>query len=211
MTSPNLDKVNPELFARIERFQRVFVSYFPNLRDIEVAATEWNWLQRAVRDPPVSIQRGKAKAGVLKVAKSLRILSIRDEHVPLILPEVDRDDLDPVAQWEGKIIDIIDALWEMEHQGLTRKVIDKFVADANALIDETPETANVNWVAVDAVATLRWLWRRNTGKHGPARALNPASKFHAYLSDGFEFLGIQADPVSAFKRWVKRWPRPKVV
>jgi hypothetical protein len=145
------------------------------------------------------------------VANALRILSIRDEHVPLITPEVDRNDPDPVAQWEGKIIDIIDILWGMEHQGLTRKVIDKFVADADALIDETPETANVNWVAVDAVYTLRWLWFRNTGKHGPARALNPASKFHAYLADGFEFLGIRADPVSAFKRWVKRWPHPKVV
>lgn len=33
------------------------------------------------------------------------------------------------------------------------------------------------------------------------RALNPATPFADYLRNGFEFLGIAADPVSAFKRW----------
>jgi hypothetical protein len=116
----------------------------------------------------------------------------------------DRDTRDPVVFWENEIIRTIHTFWEMEHQGLTLKVIDKLVADSDALVDATPETANVNWSAVNAVDALRWLWWRNTGKYAPARALNPASKFHAYLSDGFEFLEVQADPISAFKAWVKR-------
>jgi hypothetical protein len=208
-------ELDPEACARDEefhreraaRFQQTFVGYFPNLGDIKVAAAEWDWLYTgAVLNPAETLQRSKAKAGMRRVANALRILSTHDLRHPLILPDLDLGTNDPVVLWENEIIHIISALWEMEHQGLTLKVIDKLVADSDALVDATPETANVNWSAVNAVHALRWLWWRNTGKYAPARALNPASKFHAYLSDGLEFLGIQADPVSAFKAWVKRWP-----
>ena len=209
---PELD---PEAYARAvefhrertEKFQRTFVGYFPNLGDIEVAAAEWDWLYTcAVLKPAETLQRSKAKGGMRRVANALRILSTHDLRHPLILPDLTWGTNDPVVLWENEIIRIISTLWQMEHQGLTLKVIDKLVADSDALVDATPETANVNWSAVNAVHVLRWLWWRNTGKRAPARALNPASKFYAYLSDGFEFLGVQADPASAFKRWVARWP-----
>jgi len=124
-----------------------------------------------------------------KVAQALRILSSHDLRHPLILPDLNYEDT-RVVFWENEIIRMILKLWDMEREGLTLKVVDKLAADSDALVDATPETANVNWSAVNAVHDLRWLWFRNTGKHGPARALNPASRYHAYLSDGFEFLGI---------------------
>jgi hypothetical protein len=197
-------------FAQTVKFQHTFVSYFPHLADPKVAAAEWNWLfQCAVLNPAETLQRSKAKASIRKVANAVRVLSAHDLRAPLILPDINRNDPDPVGQWENKIVRIIITLWEMEHQGLTIKVIDRLVADSDALIEVTPETSNVNWAAVNGVHALRGLWRRNIGRPAPARALNPASKFCAFLSDGFEFLGIEADPVSAFKRWVTRWPRPK--
>ena len=214
---PTLD---PETYLRVQQFhwaqtvefQRTFVGYFPHLGDPKLAAAEWHWLyESAVLNPAETIHRSKAKASIRKVANALRVLSTHDLQAPLILPDINPNDRDPVVRWENEVVRIILTLWEMEHQKLTLKVIDKLVADSDALVDETPETANVHWVAVNAVASLRWLWWRNTGKHAPARALNPESKFCAFLRDGFAFLGIKADPVSAFKRWVARWPKPKVV
>ena len=86
-----------------------------------------------------------------------------------------------------------------------------FVFDAEIAIDCVPETANINWEAVDAVEALRLLWWRNSDREAPSRALNPASPFHSYLKDGFDWLEIAADPTSAFKRWVARWPYDEVV
>jgi hypothetical protein len=198
--------------AQVAKFQKTFVGYFPRLGDTKMAAAEWDWLYRcAVLNPAETLQRSKSKASMRKVANALRVLSCHDLRAPLILPDILLNDPDPVVQWENEIVRIISRLCEMEHQGLTLNVIDKLVRDSDSLVDMTPETANVNWAAVNAVDALRWLWRRNTGKLAPARALNPASKFCAFLCDGFEFLEIKADPVSAFKRWVKRWPTPKVV
>ena len=97
----------------------------------------------------------------------------------------------------------------MESEGLIEAVLAKFVTDAENEIDTLPERRNINWAAVDATDALRGLWWRNTGKEGPFRALNPASKFASFLRDGFLFLDIDADPISAFKRWValdKEWP-----
>ena len=81
-----------------------------------------------------------------------------------------------------------------------------FVEKATREIDRLPETRNINWAAVEAVARLRGLWWRNTGSEAPSRALNPASPFCQFLADGFAFLDIEADPVSAFKRWAEAYP-----
>ena len=195
-------------FAQTVKFQHTFVSYFPDLADLKLAAAEWDWLFHcAILNFAETLQRSKAKASIRKLANALRVLSTHDLRAPLILPDINWNDPDPVVQWENEIVRTISTLIEMERQGLTLKVIDRLVADSDALIEATPETANVNWAAVNAVGALRWLWQRNTGRPAPARALNPASKFCAFLRDGFEFLGIEADPVSAFKRWVKRDPK----
>jgi hypothetical protein len=188
--------LDPETYQRIWKFhfaqtvklQHTFVGYFPVLADIKVAAAEWNWLYTGMLTRGETLQRNKAKASMRKVAQALRILSSHDLRHPLILPDLNYEDT-RVVFWENEIIRMILKLWDMEREELTLKVVDKLVADSDALVDATPETANVNWSAVNAVHDLRWLWFRNTGKHGPARALNPASRYHAYLSDGFEFLG----------------------
>jgi hypothetical protein len=204
------EKISPTHLPEIEKFQRMFLVYFPHLHDIGCASFEWSWLYTRVTGNPIeTVRRSKAKAEVRKVANALRLLSKHEKvywrHLPI--PDdaqSDSDVHDRISEWEKKIVDILMTLNSMEGRGLTETVIAKFVADAEAGIDWLPETANVNWDAVHAVDSLRWLWWRNTGKHGPSRALNPASEFHSYLRDGFDFLEIEADPASAFKRWAAR-------
>ena len=62
-----------------------------------------------------------------RVANALRILSTHDLRHPLILPDLTWGTNDPVVLWENEIIRIISTLWQMEHQGLTLKVIDKLL------------------------------------------------------------------------------------
>jgi hypothetical protein len=199
------EKISPTHLPEIEKFQRMFVVYFPHLHDIGCASFEWSWLYTSVVGNPIeTVRRSKAKAELRKVADALRLLSKHERHYWRHLPILDRDVHDRVSEWERKIGDVIHTLQDMEDEGLTESVIAKYVADAEAGIDWLPETANINWDAVHAVDSLRWLWWRNTGRHAPSRALNPASEFHSYLRDGFDFLEIEADPASAFKRWAAR-------
>ena len=117
-----------------------------------------------------------------------------------------RDGDDPHVASADLIFRFLLDLGDMNDNGTLQMAVDQFVASAEKAIDTLPERGNVNWDAVHAVDGLRVLWWRNTGENGPARALNPASKFASYLRDGFEFLGINADPVSAFKRWAETRP-----
>ena len=122
------------------KFRRAFVGYFPRLEDLEVAAIEWEWLYMcAVLNPAANLQRSKAKANIRKVANALRVLSTHDLHAPLILPSINPNDPDPVVQWENEAIRIISTLWEMEYQEVTLKVIDKLIADSDALVDAIPK------------------------------------------------------------------------
>jgi hypothetical protein len=68
-------------------------------------------------------------------------------------------------------------------------------------IEQTRDMKNINWNAVDAVSDLRAVWSVMFGKDAPSRALNPSSKFASFLHVGFKYLGLDADPASAFKRW----------
>jgi hypothetical protein len=94
----------------------------------------------------------------------------------------------------------------MREEGILDKVLAGFVEKANREIDRLPEQSNIHWQAVHAVDFLRHLWWRNTGSEAPARALNPASAFCRFLGDGLDFLEIDADPMSAFKRWAEAYP-----
>jgi hypothetical protein len=95
----------------------------------------------------------------------------------------------------------------MLHYQVLSKVVKRFADAARSAIDQVPDQGNIHWKAIHAVEGLRILWWRNTGKNGPSRALNPASRFASYLRDGFDFLDIRANTESAFKRWVATYPK----
>lgn len=187
----------------------MFKSYFPQFADFETAAIEYEWLQcRVIGNPAQTVRRAQARAELQRIAAALRTLiecdmpyweplgfDLRFGHV--------RTDV-PILKWEREIFSFIMELSEIRDEGWTNAVIDGFVADAEAAMAILPDTANINWESVNAVDGLRWLWWRNTGKHGPSRALNPASTFCQYLRDGFAYMEIDADPISAFKRWAAK-------
>jgi hypothetical protein len=111
-----------------------------------------------------------------------------------------------LVRFQEAISDFLFALDDMRDEGLTEKVLSQFAEKANREIDRLPEQSNINWEAVHAVDWLRRLWEIYTDSEGPSRALNPASTFCRFLGDGLDFLEIDADPVSAFKRWAEAYP-----
>jgi hypothetical protein len=155
-----------------------------------------------MRGSTETLRRNKAKANFRKVAEALRVVSgNRLSYDVLILPDERGGTVDPIERWENELIRIVESLMEMRRQGFADKAIQKLIAHSDALVDLTPETSIVNWHGVHAVDNLRWLWWRNTGKYPPSRALNPTSGFRRFLSDGFDFMGLDSDVISAFKRW----------
>ena len=192
---------HPAYFDGAEAFQLAFGKYFPLLlTDDEAAGFEMCLLEAsAFITPWPPIRRARAKVEMEKTVKALRLLG--QQHLPYRA-------LYGFAK-QGKAKREHEALgrflwwWtRLEEQGLAGRVIEDFVADVVRCIDGLPDAGNLNWKAIQAVDALRVCWQRNTGKAPPSRGLNPASKFHAYLFDGFKLLNVEGDPVSAFKRWV---------
>ena len=201
------DHLSASYLADAKDFQRIFSAYFPSLADFHEACLEKEWLHsRVYMNKRETVRRTKAKAELKKVINALRTLSQHDlvywGHMSYCTWKKE----DRVSQFEREIFDfIMQTLGEMnEEPGLTEEVLNKYAADAEEGINRIPEAANINWDAVFAVDALRVLWWRNTGQEGPARALNPASTFCNYLRAGFQYLEIEADPSSAFKRWAAR-------
>lgn len=200
-------QIHPDWLPIVQQFQRVFCRYFPNFEDdIDDAGGEMSWLRTGVFINPIdTVRRSKAKKDLRKLASCVRDVS--KWNLPLLYSlietqlELKKSD-DRVARGVSEIYNFILACDEMEHDGVVEDVLKAFITGAEGDIERLPETRNINWEAVNAVGRLRTLWWRNTGMYAPSRALNPASLFACYLQDGFDFLEIDADPASAFRRWV---------
>lgn len=61
----------------------------------------------------------------------------------------------------------------------------------------------VNAEGIGLVQGCRYVWFEATGKIGPYRDLNPASKFAAFLGDAMNVCEIRGDPRSAFLAWTR--------
>lgn len=61
----------------------------------------------------------------------------------------------------------------------------------------------INWEAVNLVDAARDCWNLEFSKQPPSRALNPASKFGAFLEDLFIALDVKGNPKAAFRAWAK--------
>jgi hypothetical protein len=211
MTSEAESKVVPAWRPLVRQFQATFTPYFSHLKDFDAAAFEAEWLDSMVfRNPKDTIRRSQAKREIEKIRAALILIGQHDTsyYQPLFVELLWRKENgnDPSAENADLILRFLLELGEMGDNGTLQSAVDRFVASAEQAIDTLPERGNIKWDAVHAVDGLRVLWWRNTGENGPAKALNPASKFASYLHDAFEFLGINADPVSAFRRWVETRP-----
>ena len=205
--------------ARAAKFQRTFSVYFPHFSDDWVAAAfEMEWIWYGFRNNSLgTVRPQKAKRELEKLLGILRYLGtcevpywqgvssdIRDEEIAE--ETAGSGGYYSVAEYQSEILDFLLSLGEMNKEGLTEKVLGGFAEKATREIERLPERRNINWDAVHAVDRLRTLWWRNTGNDAPSRALNPASTFCRFLGDGLDFLEIDADPVSAFKRWADAYP-----
>jgi hypothetical protein len=200
---------SPEYIDRAKKFQRIFSSYFPGqLSDFHTACLEMEWIWYGFRNNRIlTARRQTAKRELKKLVSTLRRLSKREVPYWQMAIQIRKDDEDKVRGYQSDIMDFLLSLDEMNnHDNLTDEVLAGFEEKALHEIDRLPERGNINWEAVEAVDRLRTLWWRNTGTYAPSRGLNPASAFCRFLGDGFAFLDVEADPVSAFKRWVEAYP-----
>lgn len=85
----------------------------------------------------------------------------------------------------------------------TAPALNALSAELEEAIAGVPETGNINWHAAYAVDSLRALWFVIHGKPAPMKGLNPASDFARFLEAGFQFLGLEAKAIPAFRRWAK--------
>jgi hypothetical protein len=200
---------SPEFIERAKKFQRMFTPYFPELNDdFHSACLEMEWIWYGFMNNHIpTARRQTAKRELQKLVSILRRLSEREVPYWQMALQIGKGDEDKVRGYQRDIMDFLLSLDEMNnHDNLTDQVLAGFEEKALREIDRLPERGNINWEAVEAVDRLRTLWWRNTGTYAPSRALNPASSFCRFLSDGFAFLDVEADPVSAFKRWVEAYP-----
>lgn len=187
-------------------FQQVFGAYFPHLRvDLDVAFSEADWLlTRVIGNPLETVRRTRAKKDLSKIRTWLLKAGQHDLSywMPLnfdLHQSMQREDgSHHIQRYAHTIFQFLLDLDGWKKDGTLHRAIDRFIEAAEKAIDETPDTANTNWRAIHAIDCLRILWQRNTGKDGPSKELNSASKFAGFLRDGFQFLEIDADPVSAF-------------
>lgn len=188
------------------RFQQTFGPYFPwLLTDFEGAASEMGWLSnRVFLNPMYTVRRPKAHTELAETVTALnRMATHEDGHILALWTRLYHaaSDGDEAAERAREVAEFLMLIREWAEENVLRETLDVFRSTAAGAIDETPDQRNVKWDAVHAIDKLRILWWRNTGRWPAGRRLNPASKFAGFLRDGFTWLEIEAEPLSAFRRW----------
>ncbi|WP_375160344.1 hypothetical protein [Bradyrhizobium sp. RDT46] len=200
-------KVVPAWIPAVREFQDYFGQYFPHLLDdLDAAGIEMGWLDsRVFGNRLETVRRSKAKHELAKIRAALNLMARHDMsywqpmNFELFCAVKHRGD--EVAAKADEIFKFLLTLDEWQKDEELDGILNRFFVEAEKAIEATPDSSNINWDAVHAIDVLRILWWRNTGHDGPARALNPASRFASFLKDGFEFLEIEGDHLSAFRRW----------
>lgn len=81
------------------------------------------------------------------------------------------------------------------------------VRTVKSRVQEDPKAvrslSQMNVEAIGLVGGCRWVWENATGKPGPSKDLNPASKFAAFLADAMGAVGIEGEPRPAFLAWAR--------
>jgi hypothetical protein len=188
-------------------FQRTFVKYFPDLDDIQVAATEWSWLHSCwTLNEIETVRRSQATADLTQVVRALRLIAKCDMPWWISIYEAKKaaeaEGADQITKDHAIIAQAITDLGSMDEDGALEAALTRFKDAAIGALSHLPDTGNTNWDAVFAIDTLRTVWWRNTGTEAPVKALNPASEFAEFLQEGFRYLEVAGNTVAAFRRWV---------
>jgi len=201
-----MSDIPDERILVVMEFQETFGKYLPNIiNDFDLALHESRWILNHVYGNPIdTVRRSKAMKDVADLKRIILKLS-RSELTywqPMLGSLMDaKQNGDPEGARVESIFKFLLSLQDWQEQNTLKGTLTRYVAEAEKAINRLHDTGTVNWRAVNAVDGLRILWWRNTGQEGPARALNAESPFASYLADGFLYLGIEADHMSAFKRW----------
>jgi len=204
---PTLDDHTKARDAAGREFQDLFAAFFPYFReDFEQAKFEMDWLaNRFFGNPWETIRHTQALKAIDEVRVHLNRLATEAGHIGALVSLehviAGPAEAEIIAQ-EKRLLDLLDKLGATHDEGQFARVVDSLCARIETGIRRMPDTGNTNWQAVHAVESLRTLWKRNTGRVAPSRGLNTATSFAVYLRAGFDYLGVDADPRSAFRRWV---------
>lgn len=209
MTLPqDTGRVIASYVSETKSFQRTFSPYFPGLlTDFEGAAFEMEWLSsRVFGNPMATVRRQKAHKELAETVTALnRMATHEDGHILTLQFHLYQaaSNGDEVAARAREVADFLMKIRGWAEENVLHETLDLLRSEAGSAIDDTPDQRNVKWDAVHAIDALRTLWWRNTGRSRwpAARRLNPASNFAGFLRDGFTWLEIEADPLSAFRRW----------
>jgi hypothetical protein len=83
----------------------------------------------------------------------------------------------------------------------------KAITQTKADIEISPRTkdapSQIKMNGVQFVEAARIVWEENMGATAPNKDLNAASAFGRFLADLFEAYGIEGEPKSAFRAWVR--------
>jgi len=195
-------KAPKSLLCSLIEFERTFSQYFPHfVGNLDIAVFELEWIRtRFFMNPMETVRHSNAKKEIDNFVKMISKISTMEQGYWLELAIALNNDKSKTKESQRVLLDFILDIVDLKETDQLDATLTDFRASVNNAIDHTPDRSNINWEAVHAVDGLRILWWRNTGKNAPY-SLNPASKFAKYLSDGFNFLEVDADPISAFKRW----------
>jgi len=200
-----LPKAPEYLIDQLIRFENLIAPYFPELENDHYAAGfEMEWLWTSYQHSSIEI-----------VPKPLAIKELyKLEHSLNFLIDIDLSYYLTLATQENKNTRyFLDFLSEINNSVNTpddcmgKKKVSDFIEHCKKTIESLPDKGNKNWDGLLAVESLRVLWWRNSGRSKEApRYLNPATTFAEYLRDGFKFLEIEGDVVSAFRSWRVHFP-----
>jgi hypothetical protein len=201
------DAADPEDLATIRRFQQIFGRHIPFLLEDEHATIHLHQrlLDGIFGNPIETINKSTFEADLKRFRKAIKTLAewpIWGTMITMVpsSPEVwDDENVEHVAL---KIYECLLWIEDMADNKTLPQVLDQLEGWAREASEQLPDRRNINWVAVNAVDSLRRFWESWTETSAPSRALNQASPFADYLRDAFEFFNISGDPVAAFKRWV---------
>lgn len=171
----------PDCLERVEKFQRTFVRYFPDL-DIQNAATEWSWLHSHwICNQIRTVRPSQTRKELADVVRALRLIAKCDlqsawgESLHDAMDAAKAEGTDQITKDHAFIAEAIMNLQNMNEDGALEAALSRFQEAADNSIERFPDTGNTKWKAVFAVEALRTVWWRNTGLDAPAKALNPAN------------------------------------
>ena len=106
--------------------------------------------------------------------------------------------------WHDDGRDAYSALLTISENGRKLKsAIKRTISEIEISPKAKASASKINERGIAMVDAARFIWKLATDVDAPAKDLNPASRFGAFLADIFDVCEIPGDPRSAFRAWVR--------